>query len=85
MASGKTLELKEIQKQAGDPMCIKPDCGLPWSAHTKKKPNKWGYHERLARYKSLEHRVMGTLVLPPSPKLTKAEHKREKKRRLSRG
>jgi hypothetical protein len=82
MASGKSVELQLIQRPKGDPICIKPGCGLPWSAHVKKRPNKAGYHERLAKFSSIEHRWNGTFISDAPPKLTKAEHKRAKRRKL---
>lgn len=79
MASGKSLELVVITPPTPEPICVKPDCGLPWSTHLKKKENEEGYHERLKKYESLEHRILGTFVRP-NKKLTKAERRAHKRR-----
>jgi hypothetical protein len=79
MATGKSLELAEIKKPAAEPICIAPGCGLVWSAHLKKKPNKRGYRERLKKYEGYEHRVLGQMVRE-KPKPTKAERRAHKRR-----
>jgi hypothetical protein len=78
MASGKTLELAQITKPQPDKLCVAPGCGKLWSEHLKKKPNKFGYRERLKKYEGEEHRVNATMVLD-KPKPTKAERRQYKK------